>query len=75
MKNQSIKTTSMKDRLLDALLRHQHCTSTQLTKYDINNVSQRVADLRKEGWIIQTLHPSKNNDTTYVLIGLVDTGV
>ncbi|MCI4411620.1 MAG: hypothetical protein JHC38_08085 [Thiotrichales bacterium] len=66
--------STMKERLIDALKRHGTLTVTACGKYDINNVAQRIAELRKDGWIIETKGKGRGKETTYTLIGFNNLG-
>ena len=61
--------STMAERLLDALKRHGSLSIDQCGKYDINHVAQRIADLRKAGWIIKTTGKGRGKTTIYTLLG------
>lgn len=61
--------STMAERLLDALKRHGSLSIDQCGKYDINHVAQRIADLRKAGWIIKTTGKGRGKTTIYTLFG------
>lgn len=67
--------STMAERLLDALKRHGSLSIDQCSRYDINHVAQRIADLRKAGWIIETTGKGRGLKTRYSLIGFNEVGV